>query len=66
MELNALLDINYMQLNFWHKTQQNLSATHNAVLYTEAQLVAEVWPSDEHSGHWRTSDNVQLNAGLVL
>lgn len=40
--------------------------THNAVLDTEAQLVAEVGPSDEHCGDWRTSDDVEFDPRLVL
>lgn len=40
--------------------------TNNAILDAEAQLVAEVGPSDEHSGDWRTSDNVELDPRLVL
>lgn len=47
------------------RTQKH-SATHNAILDAEAQLVAEVWPSDEDSGHWGASNNVQLDPRLVL
>lgn len=38
--------------------KQNQGATHNPILDTETQLVAEVWPSNENSGHRGTSDNV--------
>lgn len=40
--------------------------TNNAILDAEAQLVAEVGPSDEYSGDRRTSDNVELDPRLVL
>lgn len=40
--------------------------THNAILYTETELVAEVGSADEDHGDWRTSDNVHLNPGLRL
>lgn len=40
--------------------------TNNAILDAEAQLVAEVGPSDEYSGDWRASDNVELDPRLVL
>lgn len=40
--------------------------TDNAILDAEAQLVAEVGPSDEDSGDWRTPDYVELDPRLVL
>lgn len=40
--------------------------TNNAILNAEAQLVAEVRPSDEYSGDRRTSDSVELDPRLVL
>lgn len=45
---------------------RNQDATDNAILDAEAQLIAEVGPSDEYSGHWGTSDNVKLDPRLVL
>lgn len=42
------------------------NATHNPILDAKAQLVAQVRSSDEDRGHGGTSDDVQLDAGLVL
>lgn len=47
---------NFTELQVSFNINQN--ATDNAILDTEAQLVAEVGPSDEYSGHWGTSDDV--------
>lgn len=55
-----------MQISFKRKSEQSHKATDNAILNAEAQLVAEVRPSDEYSGHWGTSDNVELDPRLVL
>lgn len=45
---------------------ESVEATYNPILHTEAQLVSEVWSSDQDSGYWRTSNYVQLNPGLVF
>lgn len=45
---------------------RELNATHNPILDAEAQLVAQVGSSDEDRGHGGASDDVQLDAGLVL
>lgn len=42
------------------------NATHNPILDAKAQLVAQVRSSDEDRGHGGASDDVQLDAGLVL
>lgn len=38
--------------------------THYAVLDTEAQLISEVWPANEHHSDRRTPDDVHLDPGL--
>lgn len=40
--------------------------THNAVLDTEAQLVPEIWPANEHHGNRGTPDDVHLDPRLRL
>lgn len=42
------------------------SHTHNAVLDTEAQLVPEIWPANEHHGNRGTPDDVHLDPRLRL
>ena len=43
-----------------------MNITYDAILDTEAQLVALVWSSDEDGGHWGTAHNAQLHPGLAL
>lgn len=45
---------------------ESVEATYNPILHTEAQLISEVWSSDQDCGYWRTSNYVQFNSGLVF
>lgn len=42
------------------------SCTYDSILDAETQLVAKVWPPDQHSGHRGTPHNIQLYPGLIL
>lgn len=52
-----------MYVKAWSET---VEVTYNPILHTEAQLISEVWSSDQDCGHWRTSNYVQFNPGLVF
>lgn len=67
---NALpIDFNDPMANTHTSSLCNASshkATDDPILHTKAQLISEVWSSDQDCGYWRTSNYVQFNPGLVF
>ena len=52
--------------HFCPTLEKGVHGTHDSVLDAETQLVAKVWPPDQHGGHRGAPHDVQLHPGLVL